>query len=116
MKGEENKSEFEEEKESDIEEEENQGWLDEYIVYVEHQRDPIPSHVKTTVRAYKDAYIGNLAYKQVYNHYVRWPASYRAFSCHPTNDTGFLGSLWPNIQSSDRTNGKAHAQKHYPLA
>ena len=65
MKGEKNRSEFEEEKkESDIEEEKKE-WLDEYIVYVEHQRDPIPSHVKTTVRAYKDAYIDNLTYNQV---------------------------------------------------
>jgi hypothetical protein len=45
-------------------------WLDERIVRIDHQRESIPSHVKTTVDRYDDQYKGQITYKKVYNHYV----------------------------------------------
>ena len=101
---------------SDIDGTEEKDWLNEHLIHVEYQRDPIPSHVKTTVRAYKDAYEGVLIYKPVYSHYVRWPSSYSTFLCHPTVHTGFLGSAWLNIQGSNRIDEKAHAQRDYRFA
>ena len=62
---------------SDFDRRVEEDWLNEYIAYIRHQRDPIPSHVKTTVQKYGDAYKGVLEYKNVYNHYVRWPTSHR---------------------------------------
>ena len=63
--------------ESDIEGPVEKDWLNEYIAYVRHQRDPIPSHVKTTVKQYGDAYKGILEHQNVYNHYVCLATSHR---------------------------------------
>jgi hypothetical protein len=96
--------------------EEDENWLNESIILVEHQRNPIPYYVKVTVDAYGDKYLGTLGYKTVYNHYVSLRASNNPFLCCPTVDTDVIGSIQPNIQFSDRNDGTPHPRRHYRLA